>query len=386
MLTREGCLARRTRLWEAMAGTVDAIVITQPESLIYFAGYLASPFTFRSSESSAALILLPDRAILVADDLLDPFLAESHVDETAAFSWYQGRRTAAHRGGGLVEAFATTWPKTAGGRIGVEYSSIPAGILDGVSGDTDDQTFDLSNIESVVRTLRRSKDEDELALLRRSARAGEAAHAAALDRMTPGMTELDAFLIVQEAAVREAGEPVRVYGDFAASGGPDAVEPPRGPRPRNRPIRAGELLLLDFSVVVHGYRADFTNTFVVGQPPSDRQRAMAEACVGAIEAGEALLGPGRKAREIDAAVRGHLASLNLDSYFTSHSGHGLGLGHPEPPFLVPESDETLVVGDVVALEPSINAPDLGLMRFERNYLITERGHELLTRHRITLTP
>jgi Xaa-Pro aminopeptidase len=322
----------------------------------------------------------------VADDLLDPFLAESHVDEAAAFSWYQGRRAAEHRGGGLVEAFARAWPKSAGGRIGVEYSSIPAGILDGVSTESDDQAFDLSNVEPVVRTLRRAKDEDELALLRRSARAGEAAHAAALERMQPGMTELDAFLIVQEAAVREAGEPVRVYGDFAASGGPDAVEPPSGPRPRNRPIRAGELLLLDFSVVVHGYRADFTNTFVVGRPPSDHQRAMAEACFGAIAAGEALLGPGRKASDVDAAVRGHLAGLKLDSYFTSHSGHGLGLGHPEPPFLVPESDETLVVGDVVALEPSIRSPDLGLMRFERNYLITGRGHELLTRHRITLTP
>ena len=386
MLTREGCLARRRRLWEATSGAVDAMVITQPESLVYFAGYQASPFTFRSSESTATLVLLPDRAILIADDLLDPFVAESHVDETAAFSWYTGEQSAAHRGERLVEAFAAAWPRTAGGQIGVEFSSIPTGILDGVSGISTDQMFEFLNIEPVVRELRRVKDADELGLLRRSVRAGEAAHAAALEKMRPGMTELDAFLIVQEAAVRDAGEPVRVYGDFAASGGPDAVEPPRGSRPRTRPIRAGELLLLDFSVVIHGYRADFTNTFVVGRPPSDRQRAMADACFGAIEAGETLLGPGRKARDVDAAVRGHLASLKLDSYFRSHSGHGLGLGHPEPPFLVPESDETLVVGDVVALEPSINAPGLGLMRFERNYLITEHGHELLTRHRMTLTP
>ncbi|MDR3622948.1 MAG: Xaa-Pro peptidase family protein [Paludisphaera borealis] len=386
MLTREGCLARRRRLWEATSGTVDAIVITQPESLVYFAGFRASPFTFRSSESSAALILLPDRAILIADDLLDPYLAESHVDATAAFSWYAGERPAPHRGDRLVEAFTEAWPRTAGSRLGVEYASIPAGILDGVSGVSDDQTFEVSNIDPIVRELRRAKDADELALLRRSARAGEAAHAAALDRMRPGMTELDAFLIVQEAAVREAGEPVQVYGDFVASGGPDAIEPPHTPRLRNRPIQAGELLLLDFSVVVHGYRADFTNTFVVGGEPTARQRAMADACLGALAAGEALLGPDREARAIDAAVRGYFASLKLDSYFQSHSGHGLGLGHPEPPFLVPDSDETLAVGDVVALEPSINAPDVGLMRFERNYLITENGCELLTRHRLTLTP
>ena len=92
------------------------------------------------------------------------------------------------------------------------------------------------------------------------------------------------------------------------------------------------------------------------------------------------------AREIDAAVRGHFASHGMEAYFPSHSGHGLGLGHPEPPYLVPESDEILQAGDVVALEPGLYLPGVGGMRFERNYLITGEGHELLTRHRLGLTP
>ena len=36
-------------------------------------------------------------------------------------------------------------------------------------------------------------------------------------------------------------------------------------------------------------------------------------------------------------------------------------------------------------EPGLNVPEVGLMRFERNYLITENGYELLTRHRLALT-
>ena len=74
----------------------------------------------------------------------------------------------------------------------------------------------------------------------------------------------------------------------------------------------------------------------------------------------------------------------MDEHFPSHSGHGLGLGHPEPPYLVPESTETLQSGDVVALEPGLYVPGVGGMRFERNYLITD-GHETLTRHRLGLT-
>ncbi len=66
-------------------------------------------------------------------------------------------------------------------------------------------------------------------------------------------------------------------------------------------------------------------------------------------------------------MRGHFAALGLGAAFPTRSGHGLGLGHPEPPYLVPDSDETLIVGDVVALEPGLYVPGVGGMRFEQNY-------------------
>ena len=47
-------------------------------------------------------------------------------------------------------------------------------------------------------------------------RAGEAGLAAALEKVRPGMTELDVYLIVQNAAMTELGEQVIVYGDFAS--------------------------------------------------------------------------------------------------------------------------------------------------------------------------
>ena len=73
----------------------------------------------------------------------------------------------------------------------------------------------------------------------------------------------------------------------------------------------------------------------------------------------------------------------LDAY-PSHTGHGLGLSHPEPPYFVPESDETVVAGDVVAIEPGLFVKGVGGMRFERNYLVTSEGFENLTHHKLTL--
>ena len=65
--------------------------------------------------------------------------------------------------------------------------------------------------------------------------------------------------------------------------------------------------------------------------------------------------------------------------FPHHAGHGLGLGHPEAPFFVPQSDEELMVGDVVTLEPGCYGPDCS-GRIEHVFWITENGPEQLTRH------
>ncbi len=129
-----------------------------------------------------------------------------------------------------------------------------------------------------------------------------------------------------------------------------------------------------------------TNTFVDGDEPTPRQVELYEICMGALEAGEALLCPDVPAAQVDSAVRGHFAANGLDGHFPSHTGHGPGLGRPEPPHLVPKSIETLQAHDVVALEPGLYLPGVGGMRFERNYPITDRGHETLTRYQLALTP
>ncbi len=371
-LTPEGCAARRERLWQALAEPCDVLVITEPESLIYLASYAPSPFVFNTVESAAALVLWPDHSILIGDNLLRPFLDRSCVAKIVELDWYTGRKSAPPGRVRLAEAVAEQLSLRPVHRLGVE--SLGLGLL------AASRPYIL---DPLIRKLRRAKDPDELALIRGSVRAGEAAHAAAIAQIRPGLSELDAFLVVQAAAIRELGEQVLVYGDFVS--GPRCATEQGGP-PGRRVIESGDLFLLDFSVVVHGYRADFTNTFVVGGEPTPRQAELCEICMGALAAGEAILCPDVPAAQVDAAVRGHFAANGLEQYFPSHTGHGLGLGHPEPPYLVPESIDSLQARDVVALEPGLYLPEVGGMRFERNYLITDRGYELLTRHQLGLMP
>ncbi len=380
MLTAQGCKTRQDRLFAALLPHhCDFLVVGDPSHLIYFANYVPSPFEFRTVESSALLVLEPARSILVADNLLGPYLERAHVDDIVAPTWYDGTRPTAPRRGQLVESTVTRLAMIPGKRIGVELAAVPSGIVEGLKAARAD--VQIVDITPIIRPLRRAKDADEVEVLKQAMRAGEAAHAAALKEMKPGMTELDAYLVVQNAAMKELGERAIVYGDFAS--GPRTATDKGGP-PTSRKIEPGDLLLLDFSVVVDGYRSDFTNTFAVGRRPTPRQRMLFEACVGALEVAESKLRAGAVAGDIDAAVRAHFGSLGLADHFVTHTGHGIGLGHPEPPYLIPDGPETLVEGDVIAVEPGLYVEGVGGMRFERNYRITLEGFETLSNHQIRI--
>jgi Xaa-Pro aminopeptidase len=379
MLTAEGCKARRDRLFAALLPHhYEVLVVGDPTSLVYFANYVPSPFEFRTVESSALLILEPGRATLIADNLLQPYLDRAHVDEVYAPIWYDGNGPTKPRRRRVVDNALGRLASIPSSRIGIESGAVPSGVVQGFE-HLNHSKVTFQSIDPTIRRMRRSKDADEIEVLKRAMRAGEAAHATALKEMKPGMTELDAYLIVQNAAMKELGERVIVYGDFAS--GPRTATDKGGP-PTSRRIEAGDLLLLDFSVVVDGYRTDFTNTFAVGGGPTPDQRKLFDACVGAMKAGESKLKAGTPAVEADTAVREHFRSLGLLEHFPHHTGHGIGLGHPEPPYFVPQTDEILVAGDVVTLEPGLYIEGVGGIRIERNYLVTAEGFETLSKHEI----
>ncbi len=229
----------------------------------------------------------------------------------------------------------------------------------------------------VIAHLRRSKDPDELALLRRISAIQEQGHRFAREKIAPGMTEVEVYAGVSQAITLAAGRALIVYGDFAVSPGPER----KGGPPSGRVLQEGDLFILDFSAILGGYRCDFTTTLAVGKP-SARAREMMALCLQAMKAGEGKLQAGVPASAVHAAVNQVFAAQGLDRWFGHHAGHGLGLTHPEAPFLVFDSPETLVKNDVITLEPGLYIPDQGGMRIERNYRITEGGYETLSFHSI----
>jgi Xaa-Pro dipeptidase len=364
MLTAEGCRQRRLRLWERLDPPPEAeyVLLSDPIHLVYLANYWVDPISLGAGFPAYLLVRRDGFAKLLCENRAPRSTQEAHVDEKRVIPWYDGQ--APGKGPRQLACLESVNPTRGGLR----------------SHDRPGDPYAATVIHAIA-DMRRQKDRDEIDLLRRCMRATEAGHAWARANVRAGMTELDVYSGTSAACVRAAGMPAIVYGDFAVSPGPER----RGGPPTERVVEKGDMLILDFSVVLFGYRSDFTNTLVVGGEPNAEQQRLYDLCMAAMAAGEKELRAGNACLTVYNAVRGAFDQAGMAEHFPHHAGHGLGLTHPEAPFLVRHADETLRAGDVVTLEPGLYVAGVGGIRIEHNYLVTETGQERLSNHVISLT-
>ncbi len=385
MLTQAGCRERQARLWQRLPDEISWVLIGDSRHVQYFSNFRISPFSFSADQKSLLLLTRAGQAILLADNFAKRSATLPYfVDREVIVPWYTHRKSVTNRDDALCQALTDIENVWTGETGLIEPEGISEMLASMVAEDAawqfaDDEDEQPTTLGTVIRALRRSKHADEVELLKSCMRACEAGHRRAFEVIQPGVSEFEVYLEVQRAAQEVAGVPCIVYGDFRAT---NAMLHKAGGLPTQYRLQHGDLFILDYSVIIHGYRSDFTNTISVG-PPSDKIVAQFEACRDALQAAAVMLEAGVACRELWDAASTVLESRGFGP-LAHHAGHGLGLEHPEPPILVSESDDVLITGDVITLEPGCYIEGQGGMRFEHNYLITESGSEQLSQHHIGL--
>jgi len=358
-------LARHARLRDVIsAAGLDALLVTSLPNVAYLTGLFAS---------AAGVVITRDQITLITDGR---YLGMAR-DLVADLPQVDLVITPASKPFDL--AFAEGLCGIVNGRAGFEaahltvkrHHDLKARVASMAPG------CELKATEGLVEGLRIVKDEWELAVMAEAAGRLSDAAKCIIPKALAGMMERQVAAVI-EAELRRVGFDKPAFDTIVASGLNSAVPHYRA---GDRILTAGDLVVLDFGGMFHGYAVDLTRTITVG-PANARQRRLLEDVAAAQDAGYAIVRPGVPATDIDRATREAMERAGLGSAFGHGTGHGLGLEvHERPrvaPFRAELPGEPLQPGMVFTIEPGAYFPDWGGARIEDDAALTSSGAKWLT--------
>lgn len=226
------------------------------------------------------------------------------------------------------------------------------------------------------------KTPEEIDAIRLANRVANVGLRAFFENLQPGIAEAEVAAAVESAIYREIGSDGIFHsrGWAMVQSGANSACAGRFNRSTGRRLENGDLVLIELATCVNGYWSDLTRTAAVGSPNTTVEPILAIA-TAAQQSAIDVIAPGVSAGYIDALARDKIAAEGLSSYFTHHTGHHVGFRYHDPGFLIlPGESAVLEPGMVITIEPGVYVPERGGgARIEDNVLVTESGHEVLSR-------
>jgi Xaa-Pro dipeptidase len=359
-----------------------ALYLTNPTRILYTTG-----FSHISTERPLALVIPQEGTIF----MMGPHLEEDHVKQDSS----------------LIEEFfsypdypGTTHPMRRFAKVltqkGLAKSKIATDSLDGAAGGWGYRGPSLRELlqqskmvdgKDLVDNLRWVKSEQEIRLLKESARWAEKAHDILMENIAPGAYDaligLRASFQALTRMMKRLGQryhqlkwglsPV-VVGCRGQVGPGSAV--PHAVFSK-RKIRRGDVLVTEAGVEVGGYTSELERTVVVGRA-GPREKRYFDAMLRAQDAALGSFKPGARCFEVDAAARRAVEAAGLAGALRHHAGHGIGIDGHEPPWLDPGEETIMKTGMVFSCEPGLYFPGLAGFRHSDTIVITKHGMKFIT--------
>lgn len=336
-----------------LAGSgVDAMLVIQPENRLYLSGFTGS---------SGALLVTKEKAYLITDfRYLEQAGEQSpHLEIVKMTNNLVDTLETMHEINGICSL---------GFESGYVNYKLYEDLVEKLPG------IKLVPLDGVIEQLRQVKDDQELAAISRSMSLLDEGFDYICGWIKPGVTEKEVELEL-EMFLRRRGATAAAFPFIIASG-------PRSSLPHgaasDRRINPGDVITIDFGVVLDHYNSDMTRTIALGTPPEIIKKIYG-IVLEAQQAGLAAVRAGVKASEVDAAARRVIEAHGYGEYFGHGTGHGVGLAVHEGPRLSPRDDTVLQEGMVVTVEPGIYLPGTGGVRIEDSVVVERDGCRVLTK-------
>lgn len=294
---------------------------------------------------------------------------------------------------------------TRSGKIATELDVLPA--MEFFEFSKIFSEYELVDVSPIILEQRKRKDAFEIGRIKRACEVIDMGHKAVLSTLKRGVTELELAAAVENAHRLGGHEGVFFvrHPDFFMSRGPISSGPnlfkisgvvytitgvglspsvPAGPSQRR--IENGDLVIVDVPVLVDGYHADQTRTYVLGKANEsvknlhDCLREIADHLIECIR-------PGTRCNEIYQMAIERSKELGVANSFlnlgrgtkTRLIGHGVGLELNEPPILSEYDRSVFTDGCVLALDMHVMDEDVGVVKLEDMILVNQEKNEILTR-------
>ena len=259
---------------------------------------------------------------------------------------------------------------------------------------------EIRDVSLPIRLQRAVKSAYEIGIIEEAARRSDQVAASVPEFLREGIPEVELAGLV-EARARKLGHQgiirMRLWGSEMFYGhlmaGPSAAVPsflasPTGGAslspavaqgPSLRPIGRNEPVLVDYVFAYQGYVSDHTRVFAVGGVPGKLQRAH-RAMLQIQERIKSEARAGVRSGDIYDIATDLAEELGYGEHFMGSgphrirfTGHGIGLELDEFPFLARGQDLRLEENMVIAFEPKLIFPGVGVVGIENSHVVTKDG-------------
>jgi Xaa-Pro dipeptidase len=341
---------------------VEALIVSGEEDIYYLTG-----LTFKSLERLFLLVIKENEIIFIVPKMELSHL--KHLDNVTSIKhyWEYPAQKPERWEDVLFEALGKS------SSIGVASKS-PFEIAEFLSsGD-----FKVQKCE-IVEQLRWIKSEIEIELIKRAARYCDDTISSLNKNVYYGMTELEVFSIgrtIQQRLIKETDFDY-VASDVLVAAWPSRIShQPHGIPKVSDVLIEGSHISLAF-LRVNGYAAELERTFFTKEP-SKEQAEMYELMMEGRRRCYKTLKAGVSGEEVDLAAKSFFEKEGLKANFVHRTGHGIGLGNHEGPY-VAEGDKTILQENmVISIEPGIYIEGIGGFRHSDTVRVTKDGYEILT--------